>query len=106
MKFSEFLILATISTTAAPAGLVEKSVTYQQGGTTLEGFHVYDDAVSGKRPAVLVIHQWTGLSDVRAADDARDARWVPISEFLHMQERMYEDHYFIANHFLGGLGLQ
>lgn len=63
MKISEFLILATISTTAAQAGLVEKSVTYQQGGTTLEGFHVYDDAVSGKRPAVLVIHQWTGLSD-------------------------------------------
>ncbi len=63
MKISKSLLLAAISATAAQAGLVEKSVTYQQGGTTLEGFHVYDDAVSGKRPAVLVIHQWTGLSD-------------------------------------------
>ena len=49
-------------------------------------------------------NQWTGLSDVRAADDAAAARWVPIAEFLDMQERMYEDHFFIANHFLGGLG--
>ncbi|MGL5017354.1 MAG: dienelactone hydrolase family protein [Luteolibacter sp.] len=45
------------------AALVEKTVTYQQDGATLEGFHVYDDAVTGKRPGVLVIHQWTGLSD-------------------------------------------
>lgn len=47
----------------AQAALVEKTVSYEQGGTTLEGFHVYDDAVSGKRPAILVIHQWTGLSE-------------------------------------------
>lgn len=52
----------------------------------------------------LAHNQWTGLSDVRADDDAADVRWVPIAEFLDMQERMYEDHYFIANHFLGGLG--
>jgi dienelactone hydrolase len=29
----------------------------------LEGIHVFDDAVVGKRPAILVVHQWTGLSD-------------------------------------------
>jgi dienelactone hydrolase len=43
--------------------LVEKPITYEQGGATLEGFHVYDDAISGKRPAVLIVHQWTGLTD-------------------------------------------
>lgn len=43
--------------------MVEKSVTYQQGGATLEGFHVYDDALTGKRPAILVLHQWTGLGN-------------------------------------------
>lgn len=45
------------------AGLVEKTVRYEEGGTELEGFHVFDDAVKGKRPAVLIIHQWTGLTD-------------------------------------------
>jgi len=63
MKTIPFLVLAASLVTGAHAALVEKTVTYQQDGATLEGFHVYDDAVSGKRPAVLVIHQWTGLSD-------------------------------------------
>ncbi|MGL4399274.1 MAG: dienelactone hydrolase family protein [Luteolibacter sp.] len=56
------VILASL-VTASHAALVEKTVTYQQDGAILEGFHVYDDAVTGKRPGVLVVHQWTGLSD-------------------------------------------
>lgn len=56
-------LLSSLLLSAAHGALVEKIVPYEQGGVALEGFHVYDDAVSGKRPAVLVIHQWTGLSD-------------------------------------------
>ncbi|MES2921167.1 MAG: dienelactone hydrolase family protein [Verrucomicrobiota bacterium] len=63
MKILSSLVLATSLVTGAHAALVEKTVTYQQGGATLEGFHVYDDVVTGKRPAVLVIHQWTGLTE-------------------------------------------
>ena len=63
MKLLPLITLAASLVTSAHAALVEKAVTYQQGGTTLEGFHVYDDAVAGRRPAVLVIHQWTGLTD-------------------------------------------
>lgn len=57
------LLLSLVVASNASAALVEKAVEYQQDGVTLEGFHVYDDAVQGKRPAVLVIHQWTGLTD-------------------------------------------
>ena len=57
------LLLSLLTAATASAALVEKSVDYKQGETTLEGFHVYDDAVEGKRPAVLIIHQWTGLTD-------------------------------------------
>lgn len=63
MKIIRSLMLASALIPAAQAALVEKSVSYKQGETELEGFHVYDDSVAGKRPAVLVIHQWTGLSD-------------------------------------------
>jgi dienelactone hydrolase len=59
----KFPILFGMITLAANAALVEKTVVYQHDGVALEGFHVYDDAVKGVRPAVLVIHQWTGLSD-------------------------------------------
>lgn len=63
MKRILFPLLAALALGSAHGALVEKAVTYEQGGVTLEGFHVYDDATTGKRPAVLVIHQWTGLSD-------------------------------------------
>jgi len=57
------LFLSLMAAASASAALVEKTVEYQHDGVTLEGFHVYDDAVTGQRPAVLVIHQWTGLTD-------------------------------------------
>ncbi len=63
MKLLQSLFLVTSLANAGHAALVEEPVIYQQGGATLEGFHVYDDSVTGKRPAVLVIHQWTGLTE-------------------------------------------
>ncbi|GAA4303428.1 dienelactone hydrolase family protein [Nibribacter koreensis] len=38
-------------------------VEYKEGQTTLEGYLAYDPAQKGKRPAVLVVHEWTGLND-------------------------------------------
>lgn len=71
---SFFALFASVMFTASPlhAALIEKAVIYQESGVALEGFHVYDDAVTGKRPAVLVIHQWTGLSD----DEKRRSRML------------------------------
>jgi dienelactone hydrolase len=63
MKSLWTVLFAATLVSGAHAALVEKTVTYQQDDATLEGFHVYDDAVEGARPAVLVIHQWTGLTD-------------------------------------------
>ena len=45
------------------AKIVTQSVEYKQGGTTLEGYLAYDDSISGKRPGVVVVHQWLGLTD-------------------------------------------
>ncbi len=64
MKTSSLLLVsALVSLVSANAALVEKAVEYKQGDAVLEGYHVYNDAVAGKRPAVLVVHQWTGLSN-------------------------------------------
>lgn len=54
-----FLLLASI----AGAGVKTQAVTYSQGETTLEGFLAWDDAITAKRPGILVIHQWMGLTD-------------------------------------------
>jgi len=45
----------------AEAKLVTKTIEYRQGDTVLEGYLVYDDALKGQRPGVLVVHEWTGL---------------------------------------------
>src|SRR5690349_10596132 len=55
-----FLILVAMS---ARGEIISKPVQYKQGDTVLEGLSVYDDALQGKRPAVLVVHQWKGLGD-------------------------------------------
>jgi dienelactone hydrolase len=56
-------MLCAMSGLPALGAVVEKVVEYEVGGVLCEGFHAYDDAVEGKRPAVLIVHQWTGLTD-------------------------------------------
>jgi dienelactone hydrolase len=40
-----------------------KAVAYQDEDVPLTGYLYWDDAVQGKRPGVLVIHEWWGLND-------------------------------------------
>jgi dienelactone hydrolase len=40
-----------------------KEVNYSANGTTLKGYVAYDDAVKGKRPGILVIHEWWGHNE-------------------------------------------
>ena len=63
MKIIFPLLLAAAGALSAQAKLVTKTVEYQQGDTTLAGYLAYDDSFSGKRPGVLVVHQWMGLTD-------------------------------------------
>ena len=55
--------LTLFAVTEVQAKLVTKTVEYQQDGTVMRGFLAYDDAPAGKRPGVLVVHEWWGLND-------------------------------------------
>jgi dienelactone hydrolase len=57
------VILAVAGAFSVHAKIVTQTIEYQQGDTALEGYLAYDDAVAGKRPGVLVVHQWFGLTD-------------------------------------------
>jgi dienelactone hydrolase len=49
--------------TAATAEIRTNEIEYKQGDTVLQGFIAWDDAKSGKRPGVLVIHEWWGHNE-------------------------------------------
>ena len=47
----------------AQATVQGKEVSYQANGVTLKGYIAYDDAIKGKRPGVLVVHEWWGQNE-------------------------------------------
>jgi dienelactone hydrolase len=50
-----------LTSTHALAAIQTKVVEYKHGNTVLEGYLAYDDDINGKRPGVLVVHEWNGL---------------------------------------------
>jgi dienelactone hydrolase len=56
------LLLVLAAAGAATAAIVTETIHYEHDGVTFEGYLAYDDAISGPRPGVLIIHQWMGLS--------------------------------------------
>ncbi len=54
--------LAVISPSIAQAEIKTQWIDYSHGDTKLKGYLAYDDAVTGKRPAVLVIHARDGMT--------------------------------------------
>jgi dienelactone hydrolase len=65
------LVAALLACASAAAAEVKtREVEYSQGETTLQGFVAWDDALPGKRPGVLVVHEWWGLNE-HARNQAR-----------------------------------
>ena len=63
MKSLITFILVIFFAMKMQAAIQTETVDYKQGDTTLEGFLAYDDSISGKRPGVLIVHQWQGITD-------------------------------------------
>lgn len=59
------LLAALLAAMVMPvqAKVVAEVITYQAGDTELQGYLAYDDAIQGKRPGVLVVHEWWGHND-------------------------------------------
>src|SRR5262245_65086256 len=57
-------LLAAIALSPSPAQaeMQRQWVEYSQGSTKLKAYLVYDDKVTGRRPAVLMIHAREGMT--------------------------------------------
>ena len=68
MKFPLIVALAALAltlfaTARAQAEVKSQFIEYSHAGVTLQGFIAFDDATAGKKPGVLVCHEWWGLND-------------------------------------------
>jgi len=60
--FAAVLSIAILFAGVSPARAEVKTevVEYRHGDAVLEGYLAYDDSFQGKRPGVLVVHEWNG----------------------------------------------
>lgn len=61
-KILLILLLVNFSTTIH-AEVVGKEVNYSADGVNFKGYIAFDKSIRGKRPGVLVVHEWWGLND-------------------------------------------
>ena len=52
------------------ANITEVPVTYKDGDTTLKGYVTFDQDKQGKRPGIVVLHEWWGITK-HVRDEAR-----------------------------------
>jgi dienelactone hydrolase len=48
---------------SAYAAVQGKEVVYEADGAKLRGYIAYDDSIKGRRPGVLVVHEWWGQNE-------------------------------------------
>jgi dienelactone hydrolase len=85
------IAMALLCALALPAPLradvQTKEVQYEAGGVTLKGFLAWDGAATGKRPGVLVVHEWWGHNEYAR----RRARMLAELGYTALAVDMYGD---------------
>jgi dienelactone hydrolase len=56
------LILTLLFSVAAHAKVKSEKVEYKSGDLTFEGFLAYDTATKGKKPGIMIVHNWMGVT--------------------------------------------
>ncbi|WP_337244773.1 dienelactone hydrolase family protein [Luteimonas sp. gir] len=72
MKHLSLLVLSLVCATSAFAAPKADPVEWTLDGETFAGVLVYDDAVSGPRPGLVMVPNWKGVND-SAVEKARQA---------------------------------
>jgi bifunctional NMN adenylyltransferase/nudix hydrolase len=81
----------------------------QQKKQALRGMKVFDHPHRSQRGRIITHAFYFDLGDVappavEGADDASDAKWVPIAQLAKMEEQFHDDHFHVLESFLGPLG--
>lgn len=63
MRISLRILLVMLLPSAALAEIAPQEIQYNHGEVQLRGLIAYDRETEGKRPGILVVHEWWGLND-------------------------------------------
>jgi dienelactone hydrolase len=81
------LVLGITEAAAAEPRILGKTVDYSAQGVVMKGYLAYDESITGKRPGVLVVHEWWGLNDYAR----RRARMLTELGYTALAVDMYGD---------------
>jgi dienelactone hydrolase len=84
---SRLVLIALALGLALPvhAAMVTRNIDYRAGDTALRGVLVYDDAVTAKRPALLMVPNWYGVN----ADAVKKAEGIAGKDYVIFLADMY-----------------
>jgi dienelactone hydrolase len=81
------VLAAVLAALPARAAVETREVQYAAGGVPLKGYLAWDGAVAGKRPGVLVVHEWWGHNEYAR----RRARMLAELGYAALAVDMYGD---------------
>ena len=83
----------TTNTETKTPKLKEETVAYSVDKLNMKSFVVYDENKEGKRPAVLVVHEWWGLNDYikRRARMLAEMGYIAMAVDMYGNDRMGND---------------
>jgi len=94
MKYLLSIIFILFLATNIQAKLHTKTIEYKEGDTVMEGYMAYDDAIKGKRPGVMVVHEWTGLGPYvkRRAEELAKLGYIAFAADIYGKGVRPKDH--------------
>src|ERR1700730_6159292 len=92
MRRGAAMVICLLFPAAANSAVKARDINYESGSVVLRGSLAYDDALSGRRPAVLVVHEWSGLNEHARHSARRIAEAGDIALALDMYGEAQQAH--------------
>ena len=86
------VLLVFLSGVDAYARIHTERVEYKEGDTRLYGYLAYDDGVQGRRPGVLIVHEWWGLNEhaKKKAESLAEEGYIALALDMYGQGKVTE----------------
>ena len=87
-------LMVSFATGQETAQVKSETIDYKHGDVALQGYLAWNPAVTGKRPAVMIIHEWRGHGDYvrRRADQLAKLGYLAFAADMYGKGVFAKDH--------------